>query len=139
MSSAPKTLTWLVLLVVAALAPGCGGNKADGDPEMARRKAELGQIYEVYSLYVKRSQRPPQQLSDLNQQDLQASYPSGLQALQKGDYVAVWGVNVGDKESGTVLAYQKDAPKQGGVVLMADGAVKNMSADQLQAALKGKG
>jgi hypothetical protein len=60
----------------------------------------------------------------------------GFQALQSGQYVAVWGVTADD--SRTVLAYQKDATKQGGAVLMADGSVKNMSADELQAALKAK-
>ncbi|HTK78257.1 MAG TPA: hypothetical protein VL371_23550, partial [Gemmataceae bacterium] len=57
-----------------------------------------------------------------------------LRALNSGKYVGVWGVS--GKDSSTVLAYAKDAPAQGGAVLMADGSVKNMSAEEAQAAIK---
>jgi hypothetical protein len=118
---------------VPVLAAGCG--KAAEDPKVQRSIAELGEFYEVYMLYAKNNQRPPNGASDLK--EYQKLYPTGMQAVQKGDFVVVWATPTGS--SGTVLAYKKDAPKQGGAVLMADGTIKTMSAEDLQAALKTKG
>lgn len=137
MSFARKSRFLFVLLVLPVLASGCG--KKVEDPETMRLNGELGEIYESYRDYAKRNQRPPKQMSELNQKDYQAIYPLGLNALKDGRYVAVWGVDVSGKGSGAVLAYEKDAPKQGGAVVLANGTVKKMSADELQAALKAKG
>jgi hypothetical protein len=126
--------TPLVLLAIALLALGCGKNKVDPDPEGTHRKAELGEIHEMYTMHNKNHQRPPRQLSDLKQ--YQTICPMGFRGLQDGKYVAVWGVS--SKDARTVLAYQKDAPRQGGAVLMADGTIKNLSADELQGALKSR-
>jgi hypothetical protein len=125
-----------VLGMAPVLALGCGSNKPAVDPEVQRRKSELAEIYDSYMQARKGNNgRPPKQLTDLK--PFSGIYPMGYQALQKGDYVAVWSVSASD--STTVLAYEKDAPKQGGAVLMADGSVKNMTADELQTALKHKG
>jgi hypothetical protein len=125
---------FLLVGAVPVLAAGCGGQAAV-DPKVHRSKAELGEFYEVYMTYAKNNQRPPKGASDLKQ--YQKLYPTGMQAVQKGDYVVVWGTPTGSSE--TVLAYEKDAPKQGGAVLMADGTIKQMSAEDLQSALITKG
>jgi hypothetical protein len=127
----------LVLIAISFLPLGCSG-KPSADPEMTRRNTDLGAVYEIYSQYVKANQRPPKQLSDLTQRQYQGIYPEGVRALQSGDYIVVWGVNL-DKSASTVLAYEKNAPKQGGAVLLTNGSVEKMSADQLNAALKAKG
>jgi hypothetical protein len=137
MVATPKIALLFVFSVVPFLAGGCGGDRSIGDPQEHRRKAELAEIYEIYTGYAKRNQRPPRQWSDLNQAEFQGVYPIGFQALQSGQYIAVWGVS--GKDEGTVLAYEKDAPAKGGMVLMADGTVKTMSANELQAALKPRG
>jgi hypothetical protein len=121
-----------VLLTIPLLALGCG--KKAVEPETQRRNSELAEIYDSYTMYAKKNQRPPKQVSDLK--DYEGINPIGIQALKDGRYVAVWGVS--SRDAGTVLAYEKDAPKQGGAVLMASGDIKNMSADELQAALKNK-
>ena len=133
MSLAKKVLT-LFFAIMPILNLGCGGrDKAGGDPEMQRRKSELEQIHTIYMMYLKNNQRPPTKLSDLNQKQFQEVYPAGFQALQKGEYIAVWGVDI-NNDSGAVLAYEKDAPKKGGAVILADGTFKNMSAEEVQAA-----
>jgi hypothetical protein len=38
---------------------------------------------------------------------------AGIRTLKKGDYTVVWAAS-GGKDPGAVLAYEKDAPKQGG-------------------------
>ena len=62
-------------------------------------------------------------------------------ALKDGSYVFLFGVHIKDMVKGTsntVLAYEKDVPTQGGVVLRADGTVKEMTVDEFQAAPKAK-
>jgi hypothetical protein len=136
MPFAPRTLVLLVLAALPALALGCSRKGASGDPETIRRQSELTEIYEIYTMYAKNFKHPPKQVADLNQREYQGIYPIGLQALRSGQYIAVWGVS--SKDPGTVLAYEKDAPTKGGPVVMADGTVKTMTAEQLQAALKAK-
>jgi hypothetical protein len=134
MAFARKIPALLVLGTLAVLVAGCG--KPAVDPDVQLRNSELTEIYDSYFTYNKTSGRPPKQLSDLNTKELQAvSGGVGLQAVKDGKYVVVWGVDVSGKDAGKVVAYEKDAPKQGGAVVTADGKVKNMSADELQAAL----
>ena len=130
-----RPMLWVVL-AIPVIALGCSGNKVV-DPEVQLRNSELSEIYDSYMMYVKTNQKPPRQLSDLKAS--QAINGMGLQAVKDGRYVVVWGTDVSGKDPSKVVAYEKDAPKQGGAVLMADGTVKNMSADELQAALKTKG
>jgi hypothetical protein len=135
MSFARKYSSVFIVWAASVLALGCGSSKPAADPEVQRRNSELAEIYESYMQVRKSNGRPPKQLSDLK--PFAGINPVGYQALQNGQYIAVWGVSASD--AGAVIAYQKDAPKQGGAVLMADGSVKNMTADELQAALKTKG
>jgi hypothetical protein len=128
-----------VFIVLLTLALGCGSAKQTGDPETMRKQAELGEIYDSYTMFAKKNQRPPKQISELMQKEYQAVYSVGLSALKSGQYVAVWGVDVNGKDGGTVLAYEKNAAKEGGAVLMANGTIKQMTADELQSALKSKG
>jgi hypothetical protein len=131
-----KSRPFLCLLLVPLLSIGCGG-KAGGDPEVQRRTSELADIYEVYTTYTKRTGKPPKQLTDLTKMDGAVLFDVALGALREGRYVAVWGVS--SRDASVVLAYEKDADKKGGAALTADGEVKQMSADELQAALKNKG
>jgi hypothetical protein len=124
----------LALPALACLLPGCGGQS--DDPATLSRKNELLEIHEMYTSFVKRNQRPPQQLSDLTQKANEMISPAGTGALRRGDCVAVFGVDPG-KDSGAVLAYEKDAPTQGGWVVLANGTPQKMTADALKAALPG--
>src|SRR5437660_654108 len=99
------------------LAAGCSGGKRGGhdaitDSEVAAKQAALNDIHDAIEAYFKNTQKPPKQVADLK--PYQAQYTIGIPALQRGDYVAVWGV-APKKGSSAVLAYDKDAPKSGGV------------------------
>jgi hypothetical protein len=120
--------------LLGAVTVGCSKQAAEVDPEVQRRKSELSEVYEIYMQFIKTNQRPPKQLSELNRTEYEGMAPVGHQSLQKGEYIAVWGVN--GKDAGTLLAYQKDVPTKGGAVLMADGTVKTMTADEFKAAKK---
>src|SRR5262249_31689057 len=121
------------LLFVLVL--GCGKKGPDEDPETARRKQELNDVFELYRGYTKRHEgQPPKQLADLTRNEDEMAYPLGARLLREGAIVAVWGVSGND--AGTVLAYPKSAPTEGGFVLMADGSVTQLSADELKSKLK---
>lgn len=60
-----------------------------------------------------------------------------LALLKDGDVVFIYGVSVRDMAkttgtSNTVLAYEKNAGSQGGLVLMGDGSVKKLTAEEFK-------
>jgi hypothetical protein len=110
---------------------GCGKK----DTPQAKAEDLLTKVYEVYQLYIKNHQSPPTKLADFK--TYEGSHPAAVDALKQGKYDVVYGVS--GKDGATVLAYEKDAGSKGGLVLMADGTVKQMSAEQFNAAKKGGG
>jgi hypothetical protein len=65
-----------------------------------------------------------------------------LGLLEKEDIVFFYGVGIAQMTAGTsntILAFEKDAPTKGGLVLMGDASVKKVSADDFKKAnLAGK-
>ena len=57
----PTTLL-LVLATLSVLFLGCSAKPTADEPEIARRKNELNEIYDLYTLYAKNNQKPPKQL-----------------------------------------------------------------------------
>jgi hypothetical protein len=131
--SATRTLTlWIMVFGAPVLITGCGARSEDGDRQTLHAKAELGDFYESYYTYVKKHGKVPQKIGDLKKK--QKMDPESFGAARKGDFEVVWGVEP-DEDSKAVLAYDKRAPKEGGAVLLANGHVKTMTAEELQAAL----
>jgi hypothetical protein len=121
--------------MVVVIIAGCGGKTSNSAPE-ARENLQLKEIYELYSMAMKKNQKPPNQLSDFK--EFSAIHATAMQSLRSGQFIVVWGTSTG-KGDQSVLAYEKDAPQNGGPVLLADGTIKNMSGSDLQAAIKPKG
>jgi len=139
MACVRKTLVLLVpasLLLLLPLVWGCGkgGQPLAGSPEEQARQEELTDFYEMYEYHVKNTGGPPKQPSDLLTKENEIAHPAGYRALKSETVGVVWGVD--PKDSGKVLAYEKASLDKGGAVLMADGKVKKMSADDLRAAVK---
>jgi len=79
--------------------------------------------------------RPPAKMADLAQ--FKNHYNIGHSALEKGEVIVVWGTPVAGEGGGGgtgVVAYEKSAPDSGGAVLLQDGKVKQMTADEFRAA-----
>jgi len=95
---------------------------------------DLHQIYLYYNMQTTNLGKPPARLEDLP--DLKKDMPAVYQGIQDGIYVVFWNARATGDSSQTLLAYVKDAPTQGGMVVMLDGSVQNLSAAQFQAALK---
>ena len=131
MSLAKRAWAWPLGLILCVLAVGCRGRA--GTPT-SPQSIKLNQVYDMYRHYVKSNEKPPHQLSDLANNRYEGISPIAVAALKKGEIVVVW--DVGATDSGTVLAYEKEVPTQGGEVLMADGTVRRMTADEFKAAKK---
>jgi hypothetical protein len=122
-----------LVLFLCVLAVGCGGGAG---PAGSPQSIKLKQIHILYERYIKNHQKPPHQLSDLASKQYEPIYPAAVEDLKKGRVIVVWDVQGND--AGTVLAYEKEVPTQGGGVLMADGTIRQMSADELKAAIPAK-
>ena len=75
-----------LLLALGLLVPfsviGCT-TKADGDPEVQKHKGDLIEIYDLYTTYVKKNQRPPQKLADLTQKEQQTVAPGAASTPER--------------------------------------------------------
>lgn len=78
--------------------------------------------------------RGPARLEDMEKN--QPLYPRGYEAIRSGRIVVSWTVAVAaDGSGGTgIVAFEKKAETEGGAVLLHNGQVKNMTADEFRAA-----
>jgi hypothetical protein len=114
--------------------PGVGAGVAKMLPSVGRVNPsnDLKQIALYYKMYGD-STRSPKKLDDLP--DLQRDLPKVYQAIQDGIYVVQW--NAHPTTSGSaILAYVRDAPTTGGVVVRFDGSIDNLTAEQFKTASK---
>lgn len=130
----PK-VPFLLLMLILSTVPGCSKRPAD-ELVTSRAGIEVYQVYELYREHIHDKKRPPTKLADLEL--FEAGYPIGYQALRNGQCVAFWGVSLAkpDEKSDIILAYEKDTPTQGGLVVMKDGTVKKLTAEEFKAAPK---
>jgi hypothetical protein len=137
MSSWKIVPVWLFLGAMFVALVGCGGKKGfEGDAAEATKRSQLGEIHDlVFTFAKKHNKQAPKKLTDL--QPGEKINPTGYRALKDHSIILVYGV-IPEEGSSEVLAYEKDADKAGGLVLLGDGNVKKMSADEVKAATKGK-
>ena len=140
----------LLSVLLAAMPMGCGKPAGTANapnvtagisktlPAVGRELAmkELRDLSTYYFLYVGTSKNGPAKLEDL--QELKKDLPNLYQALVDGRYVVIWNARI-DGSSRSILAYEKDAPTKGGVALLGDQSVKQMSLAEFQGAMKTQG
>ncbi len=127
---ATLSLTALLLFTACSSAP-----KPPPALDAAQALKELAQVYN----YIEYSKLPPpKSAADFNQ--YQDAMMTAYQGLQNGDYVVLFGVGLASSPPGAnqVLAYEKKVPSEGGAVLLRDGAVKQMTAAEFNAAPRAK-
>ncbi len=126
--------TLLLLGATVLLLVGCGYRSA---AQKVKRSNQLKQIGLAYHNYIDAFGQAPTKVDDLK------NYMEGgndaYKAMANGDYVVLWGVSIPEMTAGasnTVLGYEKDVPTKGGLVLMGDAFVREMSADEFKNAPK---
>jgi hypothetical protein len=118
------------LLAVLTLAPGCSREApAAADPRVLR----LQQLFHMAQIRKKGNQPRPTRLADFK--PMEQAYPLAFGALQRGECVLDWRAYADPSapRATTVLAYEKGVPREGGYVLLLDGTVKNMTAEEFKA------
>jgi hypothetical protein len=126
----------LLAALLSALAGGCGETQFGPPPQTAEQEsiAQLGWVLGGY-----RGKAVPKALKDILSRE--QGYPAAIGALRNGDLLLYWGVALSDgpDAAGTIVAYCKGVPENGGEVLMQDGTAKAMTADEFKAARKPPG
>jgi hypothetical protein len=76
--------------------------------------------------------RLPAKLDELT--ELKRELPQVYQAIQDGAYVVSWGI---PQTTEAIVAYERDVPSKGGTVLVGDGSVRVLSAEEFRIDSKG--
>ena len=108
----------------------------DGKPTVteATPKAKLEEFAQMLRTMAGDKQPPPGKMADLD--TAEPLLPQSAPAFRSGELVYVWGTTLSG--GGAVVAYEKKAETEGGWVLLQDGTVKQMKADEFKAAPKAK-
>jgi hypothetical protein len=144
-----KTICLLLFAFVVALAaPGCRPAPSTAPPPPvssdprskiphglmpAVDRFDAGEDLHQLDLFYKSAtvERGPANVREMGNLQLQA--PKLYKALQEGRYVLYWGANP-LASANAVLGYEKNVPTQGGVVLLMDGSIQRMTAQEFNAA-----
>jgi hypothetical protein len=122
-----------LLLVFACFVPACSNTTTTPTPPPIDLGEGLKELGEVYKYRATHRMPAPAKLDDLTEQE--AAIPNAWQPIQEGQIVVVWKVSYSANAT-DVLAYVKDAATVGGKVLLRNGTVKQMTADEFRAAKK---
>ena len=131
-----RALPALAAVLLAGLVLGCA-KRPEFTGEEGLASSQLHDIWGFYQLHQEQHKSPPSKLEDVEEYAI--GYATGFDAVRAGDYVVQWGVALtepGDADS--VLAYHRNVPVQGGLILMRNGSIKRVTAAEFQALAKGR-
>lgn len=116
-------------ILLVPLVSGCG-------PKVPQEVEDLQEFSLAYIHYIEKHNAAPSEWDDLVRED--GIDPATVERLRKAETVVKWGSTFRDATNGTalyILAYPTNALDSGGQVLMLDGAVYRMAADELKSRL----
>lgn len=129
-----RCLQTLILAVAVGLAAGCGASDTEG-PEIGASKSALEDLGQMLKSLAAEGQKPPAKLAEFGR--VEPMIPVASPAIRDGSVVYLWGSEYA-AGSQKVAAHEKKTPAEGGLVLLQDGTVKEMSAEEFAAAPKAK-
>ena len=118
---------------VGLMLAGCGDDKAATVSDA--NKGALEELGRMLKDLADEGRKPPSKLAEL--EPVEPMIPTAGPPLRNGEIVYLWGAAYaagGEK----VVAHEKKTPTEGGLVLLQDGSVKSMSAQEFAAAPKAK-
>jgi hypothetical protein len=99
----------------------------------------LRDVGELCRHYQASRKKPPQKITDIG--TVRSMGANGYDALASGEIVLLCNATLpdldedpGHSESSEILAYMKDVPQNGGHVLLLNGTIKKMTADEFKSA-----
>jgi hypothetical protein len=133
----PRPSVWLALSC-ALFSTGCIGD-AIQEARVAAQRAQTMNSLKILGLgyinFIDTNMRGPNDWSEVKQ--FTGTGPE-IQALESAGCIVNWGKTFKDATAGTsqfVIAYLPDAPTAGGPVLMLDGSVQQLTAEEFNALL----
>ena len=124
---------------VAVIAMGCGlvAGCADSTPIVSKapNKDALVEIGQMLKSLADEGRKPPTRPTEL--EPVEPMLPSATALIRDGTLVYLWGAAYA-AGSDKVVAHEKKVPTEGGWVLLQNGTVKEMSADQFKTVPKAK-
>jgi hypothetical protein len=123
----------LAIVVCLGLLTGCGENR--NPSQGLSKKDHLDEIGQMLKGLTEENRKPPTRLAEL--EAVEPMLPLASPLLRSGELVYVWGADY-SPGSQKIAAYEKKAATEGGWVLLQDGTVKEMTADEFRAAPKAK-
>jgi hypothetical protein len=121
---------WIVW-AAAATVIGCGP-AADTPYPRSNLMSQLGNLIQAHA---DEKKKPPTHLDDLLAYEPMS--PGAFAAVRDGDVVLAWKTPMA-AGSQKVVAYEKDVPDKGGLVLRQDGQVVTMSAQEFKQSQAGR-
>jgi len=130
-----RKLSGVLVAAVVGLAAGCGGGSGSGVAIDAGGKPALEELGAMLKQLSDEGRKPPARPAEL--EAVEPMIPVAGPAIRAGDIVYLWGA--GYASGGMqVVAYEKKAPTEGGYVLLQDGTVKSMTADEFKSSPQAK-
>lgn len=127
----------LAALAVLASILACGA--FSGAAANQRVANDLKQLAIAYHNFHDSNRRGPESAAEWEKMAGSPDDKALIAAVAAGEYVFYWNVKITSLTAGatnTVLGYEKKVPTSGGLVLMADGTVKEMTAQEFASAPK---
>jgi hypothetical protein len=138
-----RPIQLLAALLASALLLGCEASPSGPPSADLSEEMNLAQVGEMLREYQLNKGKPPKTLKELRTNP--GSALGGVELVASGAVVVLYGVPLPDtkEEPGgspneEILAYAKDAPTQGGAVLLLNRTVRRMTADEFKAAPQAK-
>lgn len=126
-------MAWMAVFVAGlGILAGCS-DKPRKMTLSEERKAELEELGHMLKTLAEEGRKPPTKLAEL--EPVEPMIPVASPAIRNGDIVYIWGVGYASGGA-NVVAYDKSVATEGGYVLLQDGTVKEMSANEFQSAPK---
>jgi len=132
----------LAVLSLTVLEVGCGQSPTSASPETRKENVTNHAFEELANLLeIRQGDNPGKPFEKAAELSKYAKgFPMGTSKVKTGEIVFLFGAPVQAGASDKILAYEKQTPESGGVVLMQDGTtIKKMTAEEFKAAPKAPG
>ncbi|CAN5126303.1 hypothetical protein BH10PLA2_BH10PLA2_09970 [soil metagenome] len=127
----PRHSCHLVSLLVVTFLSGCTESRRPSTGAERSVALAMPEVQDLYFSYQKAEGKPPAKLADLDK--LRHAFANGYRAIQSGEIVVIWGAVLAPE---VPIAYEKETPETGGLVLFGTGVSKNLSAEAFNALKK---
>ena len=122
---------------------GCSSKSNTSSGGGPTKSDVLREVGGLIGSYCGENRKAPAKVADLARYE--PGFPLGFQAVKSGDVVVVWGASITVDEGGgssggsaEVVAHEKKVPTEGGLVLLQNGSVKEMTPAEFAATPKAK-